>query len=922
MPDQHEVAATTDNVQAVSEGALWRRVDLHLHTPGVPSFKHPPGVDLRLPATREHLADLYVQQLADQGIGIAALTDYNGVRAEWFEAICTRAAAAGITVFPGAEVSFRSGKYGLHLLAVFPLATDPEESNRFLGSIALDRAARLVDPATGVHRDIEPADNLFTVVRALRERFHCLIIVPHADDDNGLARTMNPEDAARHLQGWAPDALDHCADRVVTRLRSTAVLPADFFDNLAFVEFSDNHTIAEIGTKQCAGGLARATYLKLSATDLDAVRLALHDPRTRRAVGVVPVPAHVRITGLDVTGSGFLGNLSIRWNDDLNVVIGGRGAGKSAVIEVLRYVLDIDPYADASYRNDLVWHALGSGGKATVTVERPTGSSGSRSYRITRVRGEAARITEAESGSSVEAKPLEVFGPANEPMILGQREIQSVSADEAYRLRLLDDLIGDEAKRAARDVARVREALDANARAIIDVGQRLARRAEREDRLRAIDHEIGVYEAEGVAEKLQTQTGLSSDSRLLQEAEQQLTEQRDAWQKWRAEVVLALKSTASRLHAAKSIHASLVKSAGDDVQQVASDVERMLDGGLSTLAACLERLIETRRQWQELLRPIEDDLLRVRRELRSDALDPDRLIQLTEERTGLVPQVDRLKALAEQAEALHRDRKKLVDEFREVRHREHVIRREQCSAVETRLRGRVRVSIVFKGQKEGYRRELTALLRGSRVSEDAVQRLVSPEATDGASLAEAVRGGVIQVEGAFGISRAMAQRAVEWLSSEDRLLSLEVLCPADSVRIELVVDGQPRALDRLSIGQRATAVLLLLFALRHRPLVLDQPEDDLDNRFVYEDVVALLREEKGLSEPTRRRQIIAATHNANIPVLGDAELVLALDAGEGRCQVVSRASIDDARTRAHIKSVLEGGDEAFRRRAEKYGGMS
>ena len=88
------------------------------------------------------------------------------------------------------------------------------------------------------------------------------------------------------------------------------------------------------------------------------------------------------------------------------------------------------------------------------------------------------------------------------------------------------------------------------------------------------------------------------------------------------------------------------------------------------------------------------------------------------------------------------------------------------------------------------------------------------------------------------------------------------------------------------------------------------------------DVVALLREEKGLPEPARRRQIIAATHNANIPVLGDAELVLALEAGEDRCHVVGRASIDNRETRQQIKSLLEGGDEAFRRRAEKYGGGS
>jgi hypothetical protein len=123
------------------------------------------------------------------------------------------------------------------------------------------------------------------------------------------------------------------------------------------------------------------------------------------------------------------------------------------------------------------------------------------------------------------------------------------------------------------------------------------------------------------------------------------------------------------------------------------------------------------------------------------------------------------------------------------------------------------------------------------------------------------------------------------------------------------------------VGQRATAILLLLFALLGRILVLDQPEDDLDNRFVYEDIVTILREQKGLSDSNKRRQIIAATHNANIPVIGDAELVLPLEVQKGRAHIVRRSSIDDSDTRNLIKQIMEGGDEAFQRRAEKYGGV-
>ncbi len=154
-----------------------------------------------------------------------------------------------------------------------------------------------------------------------------------------------------------------------------------------------------------------------------------------------------------------------------------------------------------------------------------------------------------------------------------------------------------------------------------------------------------------------------------------------------------------------------------------------------------------------------------------------------------------------------------------------------------------------------------------------------------------------------------------------RLLDLELTQPPDSLELELVVEGEPRHLEKLSVGMRATAILLLIFALEGRILILDQPEDDLDNRFVFEDIVGLLRKERGLTENQSARQIVTATHNANIPVLGDAELVAVLDAKGvyGKIQLVG--SIDDRKVADEIRSLLEGGDEAFRRRAEKYGGI-
>ena len=128
-----------------------------------------------------------------------------------------------------------------------------------------------------------------------------------------------------------------------------------------------------------------------------------------------------------------------------------------------------------------------------------------------------------------------------------------------------------------------------------------------------------------------------------------------------------------------------------------------------------------------------------------------------------------------------------------------------------------------------------------------------------------------------------------------------------------------RTLKELSTGQKATAVLLLLLLDSDAPLIVDQPEDDLDNRFITEGIVPRMREEKC------RRQFILSTHNANIPVLGDAELILGLTpagdatAGSAHVEREHMGSIDDATVQELVEELLEGGRDAFETRRRKYG---
>ena len=123
-----------------------------------------------------------------------------------------------------------------------------------------------------------------------------------------------------------------------------------------------------------------------------------------------------------------------------------------------------------------------------------------------------------------------------------------------------------------------------------------------------------------------------------------------------------------------------------------------------------------------------------------------------------------------------------------------------------------------------------------------------------------------------------------------------------------------REFKRLSLGQQQSVLLALMLTSQSRaPLIIDQPEDNLDSEFIYKTLVPVIRRAK------ERRQVIVVTHNANIAVLGDAEQIVVLKATHDRGVIASRGSIDEPGTREQACAILEGSREAFERRATIYG---
>lgn len=896
------------------QGARWVRADLHLHSPGAFSFKLPVGMN---PVRdKKEIIKQYVDQLRNQSIGIGAVTDYQGIHEEWFPELQAAARKQEIVLFPGAELSFKGPKHGLHVLAVFPLDMDPAAINRLI--LHLDRSpAQPLWEQNGKHRDIDPEKSIKESLQKLKAESGAVLVFPHPNDQNGIFKSYRAQDAAELIAEVCPDAIEQFSDADRQRLLTTAKITPEILRKIASVEFSDPKCIEEIGAKTRPGGSSRTTYFKLSVCEnIQPLRLALHDWEILVRVGDRPGVGYTHLTAFEVDGSGFLGNLRLTFSPELNVLVGGRGVGKSAILECIRYVIDLPAYAPTEYRENLVQYALGSGGKAMLYVEQVIQPQVRRHYRFERVWGESPRVFESEPEREVELTPLDVLGDREYPLFFGQREIYEISRDERRRLRLLDEIIGRQAQAKIIEVRKLETRLKENARGILDRRRYLQEREEIEQRLKEIQHQIALYEQHGVAGKLRQATTLAADEQRLRQAQAQIQESLEEWQSLEEEWHGRWENLGRQLDEGESQLNALLAQGAQIINSLQSEFQEVLQQGKNKIEQALKQLKALSAEWEKQKRSFDEEVRGIKQQLGEQALDPDQLIRLTEEQTRLKPRLTTLKKILKEIDGLYQQRRELLGQLRGARRLVWQLRHNTAKEITGKLQERVRIEVDYRGQREAFIETLRSFFQGSNLDRKSIERMVeSGQAVDGYAIAEVVRAGASGLEEKFELTATRAQQIVSFLSQDEmRLLDLEIHSPEDAVRVYLKLDEKNELpLEKLSDGQRATAMLLLLLIQEERLLLVDQPEEDLDNRFIYDDIVQILRQQK------RRRQLLAATHNPNIPVLGNAELIIALEASAGQASINALGGVDRRQVQDFVKKVMEGGEDAFRRRAEKYG---
>jgi len=721
------------------------------------------------------------------------------------------------------------------------------------------------------------------------DKFHkdYFLVFAHVEAPNGL------------WGGLAPGRIRDLFGNVTVRRRALAFQKVCSHDQRAKIQqaLGDLYPAEVEGcdAKNLLDMVARdkAGYLKLGSFSFEAVKFALRD-KASRVRTELPGYKHSYIQKIRFEGAGTLGGTEICLSPELNTLIGIRGSGKSSVLEGIRYALNIpfgDKSSDVEYKEGLVQHLLRSGGKITIDAIDRRGQP----YQIRRILGERPDVYvngQLQPGVSIRETVL------HQPIYFGQKDLSS--SGTGFEQDLIEKLLGEA-------LVPVRQKIEQGRQRVVDaIGQikRLNRATTQKQewlqKKQDAEFKLKFYQQHGVESKLQTQIDFDRDERkaqqIIQGAEHYLAELNNFVASFEDELKnpVLYKSAQNQAFFDDFFATYLPLISGFD------GIKQTVLNGQNAVAQLHKKLSgfgQHKQALKEAFAEIERKLATELKQAGAQAISPQEFKQLK----SLLDQAEQMLAVLAQSEqqyarlnqSLARELAQLNDfwleEFRAI---------EQVLKKINRVDSPLKIVPQFKANKAAMLKFIQDLCRGSRIREATLQSVVDSFS----DFAEAYRD-VEKLKSLLGGSFDAF-----WPYFEDNLETLLTW----QVPNVFTIEYHGKALAHHSLGQRASALMLFVLSQQENDVVIiDQPEDDLDNQTIYDDVIKLIRELKPST------QFIFATHNANIPVLGDAEQVIACEYQDDQITLVT-GSIDSAEVQQRIVRIMEGGAEAFEKRKQVY----
>ncbi len=899
-------------------GSKWWKLDFHTHTPASEDYgKGPDQTRLKSRPPREWLMDFM-----RAGIDCVAVTDHNS--GAWIDRLKQELATldaeqpAGyrhLHLFPGVEISATGG---VHILAIFDLDKTSHDVSSLLGAVGYHGKFGHTDTCTE-----KPVSEVIDEVVK-----HGGIAIPaHVDQPKGLLQELQGVTLKQVLGNRSWFAMEvHDPTQPKPELYTQSKL------HHAEVLGTDAHLPTQAGAKY--------TWVKMTQPDLAGLRLALLDGALslRRSDQTSDAPnshALLIIESIVIQNARFMGHgrpLEIRFNPWLNAIIGGRGTGKSSVIEFMRIALrredelfgklkdDFEEFKkvprsrddsgliteqtqlQVTYRKDGVRYRIQWDQNATLEAIQDKQTNGSWKAVV----GEVRRRFPVRIYSQ-----KQIFALANRPSALLQTVDESPEVDRAG----WDEMWREEESRFLALRAKARE-----------IAAGFLEESSLKGALDDVKRKLAVFEDAGHKDVLQGYQLRRRQERAVND-----------WLESFADTGKRLRDLAGQtLPAALNVSLFDVANAPDknllqDVQALSEQFET-LKHKIETLAAEAEAIARNcqdhieQSSWKEALKngsvAYETLVEKLRRVGAGDPSEYGRLVQerqrLEQKLTSLEGKKQALGDIAKQAQV---SLSKLCKLRRELTHR-----RSEFLAKIIAANPHVHIEVIPYGDRGAVETDFREIIGKDKPtfqndiwSEDDKYGLLVELYRDYPSRASALdfetrlstlKSKLVKVKEGSTFSDVHDQRFATYLAGirPEVFDRLECWFPSDSLKVTYssLTDGSIfKPIEQGSPGQKTSAILAFLLAYGDEPMILDQPEDDLDNHLIYNLIVQQLRANK------QRRQIIVVTHNPNLVVNGDAELVLALDVRGGQTRIIQQGGLQEQSVRDEICGIMEGGREAF-----------
>lgn len=849
-------------------GASWLRADFHLHTKADKEFSYS--------GNENDFCRLYIEKLKEQNINTGVITNHNKFDKNEFVALRKKSIKEGIGLFAGVEFSL---KEGIHILVVFDdkwYQGETDNINKFLDNAfyGIENFDKPNYPNSNF--------NLKETVDALDKiGYDYFIVLAHIDDTNGLfteLRGRTQEDFVRQ----------ESFNRVLAVQKSANLENYNKLcqwlnrkSKIACVEGSDN---AHGGID--AIGKGKITYIKLGDFNFEALTFALTDSGYRVSPKDKPEIKNAYIKSIAFEG-GLLEGTRIDFSPELNNLIGIRGSGKSSLLEVLRYVLGISlpiNAADPDYKNSLVTRSMGSGGKAIVTIVNKQNEE----YRIEKLYGQKEDIYKnniLQPGISIEATGF------NSPIYFGQKDLSNKGKD--FEGDLIQRLIGTRLKSVHVKIEQKKREVENIISELKKLQNLKDLKKDTEAQIQNSKHQLNFFKEKGVENKLQQQTLFDSDiSKLVQNdstVRSYLSEL--------ASVISNHEYFFQQEITGSEINKELFEEAKTIIQEFRIEFEKLKAIQKSSIIS-QQKLKDVIAKINTKKEGLKEEFAKIKREINTDTINPDNFLNLNRQIETALLKLKEIEKSEKRRSDLQTNLLERLTELDNLWLEEYNVLNKEVKRI-NEAESKISIEVEFKGRRDKLIDKMKQVFRGTGIRETAYQEIEANYKDfiqiyrDNSKLED-----ILNENQVVDFKRRFSENLEDLLTFK--------------VENKIVIQYNGKSLDKHSLGQRASALILFLLAQRENDvLIIDQPEDDLDNQTIYDEVIKELKKIKG------NMQFIFATHNANIPVLGDSEKVVSCSYDEKKITVHS-GTIDNHQTQRFIVDIMEGGDEAFNRRKNIY----